>query len=168
MAVLAEKQAQVKAILEQVAQLKADGDALVAKAQSLNENIEDCGKKLIRAEKMISGLEGEKVRWTETVARLTTEQGFLIGDCLIAAGMVSYAGPFISQYRQGLEKMWRDKCAELNIQVTEGCTMAKVLGNDVKLRQWAVAGLPSDNLSIENGIIMFGSRRWPLMIDPQT
>jgi dynein heavy chain len=99
MAVLAEKQAQVKAILEQVAQLKADGDALVAKAQSLNENIEDCGKKLIRAEKMISGLEGEKVRWTETVARLTTEQGFLIGDCLIAAGMVSYAGPFISQYR---------------------------------------------------------------------
>jgi len=31
-----------------------------------------------------------------------------------------------------------------------------------------VAGLPSDNLSVENGIIMFGSRRWPLMIDPQT
>ena len=46
--------------------------------------------------------------------------------------------------------------------------MANVLGNDVKLRQWAVAGLPSDNLSVENGIIMFGSRRWPLMIDPQT
>jgi len=43
-----------------------------------------------------------------------------------------------------------------------------VLGNDVKLRQWNVAGLPSDALSIENGIIMFGSRRWPLMIDPQT
>lgn len=31
-----------------------------------------------------------------------------------------------------------------------------------------MAGLPSDNLSVENGIIMFGSRRWPLMIDPQT
>lgn len=46
--------------------------------------------------------------------------------------------------------------------------MKKVLGNDVTIRQWAVAGLPSDNLSIENGIIMFGSRRWPLMIDPQT
>ena len=46
--------------------------------------------------------------------------------------------------------------------------MRDVLGDDVKIRQWAVAGLPSDNLSIENGIIMFGSRRWPLMIDPQT
>ena len=46
--------------------------------------------------------------------------------------------------------------------------MKKVLGDDVTIRSWAVAGLPSDNLSIENGIIMFGSRRWPLMIDPQT
>ena len=27
--------------------------------------------------------------------------------------------------------------------------------------------MPSDNLSIENAIIMFKSRRWPLMIDPQ-
>jgi dynein heavy chain len=33
---------------------------------------------------------------------------------------------------------------------------------------WNAASLPSDNLSIENGIIMFGSRRWPLMIDPQS
>ena len=46
--------------------------------------------------------------------------------------------------------------------------MREILGHDVTIRQWGVAGLPSDNLSIENGIIMFKSRRWPLMIDPQT
>jgi dynein heavy chain len=33
---------------------------------------------------------------------------------------------------------------------------------------WNINGLPGDSLSIENGIIMFSSRRWPLMIDPQT
>ena len=141
---------------------------MVAKAQELNDNIEDCGKKLVRAEKMISGLEGEKVRWTETVEKLTVQKGFLIGDSLIAAGMVSYSGPFISQYRESLEKLWREKCTEFNIKATDNVTMRDVLGNDVKIRQWAVAGLPSDNLSVENGIIMFGSRRWPLMIDPQT
>lgn len=56
----------------------------------------------------------------------------------------------------------------MGVKITPGVSMRKVLGNDVTIRQWAVAGLPSDNLSIENGIIMFGSRRWPLMIDPQT
>ncbi len=46
--------------------------------------------------------------------------------------------------------------------------MRNVLGDDVIIRMWTVAGLPNDNLSIENGIIMFKSRRWPLMVDPQT
>ena len=46
--------------------------------------------------------------------------------------------------------------------------MRSVLGDDVTIRIWSVAGLPNDNLSVENGIVMFKSRRWPLMIDPQT
>ena len=54
--------------------------------------MEDCEKKLVRAEKMIGGLEGEKTRWTETVAQLGEQQDLLVGDCLIAAGMISYAG----------------------------------------------------------------------------
>jgi len=37
-------------------------DDLIKQEKSLQAEIEDCGKKLIRAEKMISGLEGEKVR----------------------------------------------------------------------------------------------------------
>ena len=45
---------------------------------------------------MISGLEGEKIRWTETVKVLGERQILLVGDCLVAAGMVSYAGPFTS------------------------------------------------------------------------
>ena len=27
-------------------------------------------------------------------------------------------------------------------------------------------GLPTDNFSLENAIILFNSRRWPLIIDP--
>lgn len=134
----------------------------------MTEDIEDCKKRQYRAEKMIGGLEGERTRWTETVANLTMQKTMLTGDCLVAAGMVSYAGPFTADFREQLESHWRDQIKEKGIKLTTGVTMKKVLGNDVTIRQWAVAGLPSDNLSIENGIIMFGSRRWPLMIDPQT
>jgi len=52
------------------------------------------------------------------------------------------------------------------VKISHNVTMRSVIGYDLKIRSWAVNGLPSDNLSIENGIIMFESRRWPLMIDP--
>lgn len=115
---------------------------------------------------MISGLEGEKVRWTDTVKTLGERQTLLIGDCLIAAGMVSYAGPFTAQYRLELEEEWRNHIKRLHIKHSPMVSMRNVLGDDVIIRMWTVAGLPNDSLSIENGIIMFKSRRWPLMIDP--
>lgn len=90
------------------------------------------------------------------------------GDCLIGSGMIVYSGPFISEYREQLEDMWRNKTKEVGVKFTEGITMKQLLGNDLTTRMWNVNGLPGDNLSVENGIIMFGSRRWPLMIDPQT
>ena len=117
---------------------------------------------------MISGLEGEKVRWTDTVKILGERQTLLIGDCLVAAGMVSYSGPFTAQYRQELEEEWRENIKKLKIKHSNNITMKQVLGDDVTIRIWSIAGLPNDNLSIENGIVMFKSRRWPLMIDPQT
>ena len=63
--------------MDKLANLNQQQQDLVNKAQELNDNIEDCGKKLVRAEKMISGLEGEKVRWTETVEKLNVQKGFL-------------------------------------------------------------------------------------------
>jgi dynein heavy chain len=71
MANLNEKRAQVKAIDDKLAKLSAEQAALEAKSKALNDEIDDCGKKLIRAEKMIGGLAGEKDRWTTIVAELT-------------------------------------------------------------------------------------------------
>ncbi len=39
----------------------------VAQEEALMKEIDDCNKKLERASKLISGLEGEKVRWTNQV-----------------------------------------------------------------------------------------------------
>ena len=44
--------------------------------------------------------------------------------------------------------------------------MKYLLEDPVTTKLWTAASLSNDNLSIENAIIMFGSRRWPLMIDP--
>ena len=41
------------------------------------------------------------------------------------------------------------------------------LADPVKIRSWQIAGLPKDTLSVENGVVVQFSRRWPLFIDPQ-
>lgn len=45
--------------------------------------------------------------------------------------------------------------------------MEGILGSPIIIQDWNIAGLPSDSVSVENGIIATVSQRWPLMIDPQ-
>lgn len=101
------------------------------------------------------------------MARLTKEYGFLIGNCLVAAGMVAYAGPFTALFRQELEAEWRAGIGQRGLALLPEISMKQLMEDPVTTKLWTAASLPNDNLSIENGIIMFGSRRWPLMIDPQ-
>lgn len=56
--------------------------------------------KIIRAEKLISGLGGEKERWTQNVKDLSDTYDNIVGDVLLSASMVAYLGPFIMDYRQ--------------------------------------------------------------------
>ena len=37
----------------------------------------------------------------------------------------------------------------------------------VQVRDWRLWGLPVDDVSVDNGILVTKGKRWPLMIDPQ-
>jgi len=41
------------------------------------------------------------------------------------------------------------------------------MGVPIKIREWNIQGLPPDEFSIENGIMIDISNRYPLCIDPQ-
>ena len=62
---------------------------------------------------------------------------------------------------------WHSQCVARNIPCSAVFSLSSTLGDAVKVRAWQIAGLPIDNFSIDNGIIVCNSRRWPLMIDPQ-
>ena len=120
---LAEKMAALAAVEKKLAELEAQLQTKLEEERALVEDIENCNKKLERAGKIIAGLEGEKTRWTETVARLGKEFEFLVGNCLVAAGSVAYSGPFTAQYRIELEENWVKRIHELGIKVNEGISM---------------------------------------------
>ena len=58
-------------------------------------------------------------------------------------------------------------CQKRKIPCAPAFSLNATLGDPVKIRAWQLAGLPVDSFSIDNGIIVSNSRRWPLMIDPQ-
>ncbi|XP_034748215.1 dynein heavy chain 3, axonemal isoform X1 [Etheostoma cragini] len=167
MDMLTVKRAELKKVVDRLQSLNDDLAAMIAKKKDLEDNIELCSQKLIRAEKLIGGLGGEKDRWTEAARLLRVRYTNLTGDILLSSGTVSYLGAFTVDYRMECQEQWHILCQKRNIPSSEVLTLSNTLGNQVSIRAWQIAGLPVDSFSTDNGIIVFNSRRWPLMIDPQ-
>lgn len=134
---------------------------------ALEDQVELCAKKLERASKLIGGLGGEKSRWSQAADDLQITYENLTGDVLVSAGVIAYLGAFTSGFRQECTENWSMLCKEKKIPCSEEFSLSKTLGDPVKIRAWNIAGLPTDAFSIDNGVIVNNSRRWPLMIDPQ-
>lgn len=164
---LNQKRAELKLVEDRLQALNEDFEEMNTKKNALEENIEICSQKLIRAEKLISGLGGEKDRWTEAARQLGIRYNNLTGDVLVSSGTVAYLGAFTVDYRAQCQKEWLAGCKERVIPGSSDFSLSNTLGDPVKIRAWQIAGLPVDSFSIDNGIIVSNSRRWALMIDPQ-
>jgi len=167
MAKLKEAQDKLEAVKVKIAGLEADFKTNNDKKEALARQVEECGQRLERAEKLIGGLGGERTRWTESCEYLVKAYDNLVGDCLVSAGAIAYSGPFTPDFRKDLNEDWRQKLIDLNIPHSHDCDIQKTLAKPVEIRSWQLAGLPSDNHSVQNGIIMSKARRYPLFIDPQ-
>ncbi|XP_072798825.1 dynein axonemal heavy chain 3 isoform X1 [Vicugna pacos] len=164
---LNQKRAELKLVEDRLQALNDDFEEMNTKKKTLEENIELCSQKLIRAEKLISGLGGEKDRWTEAARQLGIRYTNLTGDVLVSSGTMAYLGAFTVDYRAECQKQWLAQCKDKLIPGSSDFSLSNTLGDPVKIRAWQIAGLPIDSFSIDNGIIVSNSRRWALMIDPQ-
>lgn len=167
MAELAVKQRELKDVMDKVQLLEDDLNETKQRKEELEAQVDDCTQKLDRAQKLIGGLGGEKKRWSETAAHLKVVYTNLTGDVLVSAGMIAYLGAFTSAYRSELSSDWVPNCISLGIPSSAKFNIASVLGDPISIRNWTICGLPSDQFSVENGIISSKARRWPLYIDPQ-
>jgi dynein heavy chain len=124
-------------------------------------------KRMARAEKLVVLLADEGVRWGESVKVLDEEITKLVGDVFVSCACISYFGAFTGEYRRLLVDDWVSGCIEREIPTTEDYSMVKVMGDPVVLRNWSIAGLPTDQVSQENGLLAKKAERYALCIDPQ-
>ncbi len=135
--------------------------------QELKVQAELMEKRLIAASKLISGLGTERIRWTKEMDGLAEKRRKLIGDCLIAAAFLSYAGPFNFDYRKVMIQRWQGDITTRSIPLSDPFRLEDLLTDEVEISKWASEGLPPDELSIQNGLLTTRAQRWPLCIDPQ-
>ena len=133
----------------------------------MRTSLQVCQQKLVRAKELIASLGGEKHRWTKYTEDLSEDYKRLTGDVLISAGVIAYLGPFTSRFRDNQTSQWVERCTELEIPCSPIVSLNVTLGDPVLIREWNIQSLPTDSFSVDNGIIVFNARRWPLMIDPQ-
>ncbi|ERL86097.1 hypothetical protein D910_03511 [Dendroctonus ponderosae] len=167
MASLEIKRAQLREAREKVAKLEERLADESKKFRKLTDEVNLCQLKLQRAEDLIGGLGGEKDRWKATAKELGERYNMLVGDILVSAGIVAYLGAFTMQFRQKQIEDWVTELIGYGIVTTRDFQLAAILGEPVVIRQWNIFGLPTDNFSVENGIIISNARRYALMIDPQ-
>ncbi|OWR51670.1 putative dynein beta chain ciliary [Danaus plexippus plexippus] len=167
MAILEEKKATVARLEARLAELNEALEEANIKKKALEDEVQLCIDKLYRAEKLIGGLGGEKVRWTAAAENLQTLFDNLAGDILVSSGIIAYLSPYTLPIRIEMISKWRDLVIGLDMPHSEHFVFKDILGTDIKIQNWCIAGLPWDSFSIDNGVIQDSSLRWSLLVDPQ-
>ncbi|KAG8123396.1 hypothetical protein E2320_018801 [Naja naja] len=159
---LDEKQAELDKV-------QAKFDAAMQEKMDLLNDAEMCRRKMQAASALIDGLSGEKIRWTQQSKEFRAQINRLVGDVLLCTGFLSYCGPFNQIFRNLLLKdLWETEMRSRKIPFTENLNIISMLVDPPTISEWNLQGLPGDELSVQNGIIVTKATRYPLLIDPQT
>ncbi|XP_053614808.1 dynein axonemal heavy chain 12 [Plodia interpunctella] len=167
MAILEEKKATVARLEAKLAELNAALEEANIKKKALEDEVQLCIDKLYRAEKLIGGLGGEKVRWTAAAENLQLLFDNLAGDILVSCGIIAYLSPYTLPVRIELIDKWCKLVINLDMPHSDVYVFKDILGSDIKIQNWCIAGLPRDSFSTDNAIIQDNSMRWSLLVDPQ-
>ena len=183
---LADVRARVAAIRARVAELEA---GLVRATEDKNAAAAQAARTQARADlagRLTAGLASEAERWAATIGEIDAARATLVGDALLSAAFLAYAGPFGAEQRARLVAQgWVPALRRLGLlrgggeEVGEGASSSSsssspsplsILADDVVRAAWRAQGLGSDRQSVENGAIVTAAvsrGRGPLLVDPQ-
>ncbi|XP_009944314.1 PREDICTED: dynein heavy chain 8, axonemal, partial [Leptosomus discolor] len=166
---LAEAQEALDEKQAELDKVQAKSDAAMKEKMDLLNDAETCRRKMQAASVLIDGLSGEKVRWTQQSKEFKSQINRLVGDVLLCTAFLSYCGPFNQTFRKLLLKdLWEAEIRAHEIPFSENLNLISMLVDLPTISEWNLQGLPGDDLSIQNGIIVTKATRYPLLVDPQT
>lgn len=155
----------IKFEIEKLEQEKRDRELALEKIKDETGKIKT---KLERANFLINAFKNEEVRWAESLLKNQESLKNLLGNTILAAGILTYFGVFSSKYREDLLKnYWIPILNKKDIKISDKFEFLDFISNQREIQDWVMQGLPNDNTFKENAVIIRYSLNIPLIIDPQ-
>eukprot|EP00743_Colponemidia_sp_Colp-15_P005816 GILK01006251.1.p1 GENE.GILK01006251.1~~GILK01006251.1.p1 ORF type:complete len:1675 (+),score=351.95 GILK01006251.1:567-5027(+) len=164
---LAKAQAELDQKQAELDEITAKYEAALADKKRLEADLDMTKRKMDSANALINGLSTEKVRWTQQSGEFKDTIRRLIGDSALSMAFLSYLGPFNQEFRQNLFQVWQEELHLSKVPFTKKLAITRFLADENTVGEWNLQGLPTDELSTQNGILVTSAPRYPLLIDPQ-
>uniref|UniRef100_A0A672TN04 Cytoplasmic dynein 2 heavy chain 1 n=1 Tax=Strigops habroptila TaxID=2489341 RepID=A0A672TN04_STRHB len=145
---------------QKVSELKDKFQSRTTEAAKLEAELSKAQKTLKAAEVLINQLDRENKRWSTQVSEITDELATLPKRAQLAAAFITYLSAAPEDQRKTSLDEWT-KSAGL-----EKFDLRRFLCTESEELVWKSEGLPSDDLSIENALVILQSKVCPFLIDP--
>ncbi|KAF0745065.1 hypothetical protein Ae201684_000639 [Aphanomyces euteiches] len=165
---LAQAEHRLSKCKERLQELQQMFESQMAEKKRIEDGANALARKMQQASDLINGLAGERVRWTDDSNNFADLKRRMVGDCAVACAFVSYCGPFNQDFRHYMvASKFIPDCEMRHVPVTSDLDIINFLVDVGTIGDWNIQGLPTDSLSIQNGIMVTRSSRYPLLVDPQ-
>ncbi|XP_028159308.1 dynein heavy chain, cytoplasmic isoform X5 [Ostrinia furnacalis] len=149
-----------------IASYKEEYAQLISQAQAIKTDLENVQAKVDRSIALLKSLVIERERWESSSETFRSQMSTIVGDVLLSAAFIAYGGYFDQHYRQSLFSTWTAHLAAANIKYRADIARTEYLSNPDERLRWQANALPTDELCVENAIMLRRFNRYPLIIDP--
>ena len=143
-----------------VQEMKSRFELLTTEAAKLRIEVEREEDTIAAAGNLVGKLEGEHRRWSDQVQELAEELKQLPWMSLLAAAFITYLSKSPEDERRSKLTEWLEHTG------MESFNLRQFLSTESEQLKWKAEGLPSDDVSMENALMILQGQLVPFLIDP--
>ncbi|KAI8818344.1 dynein heavy chain [Fimicolochytrium jonesii] len=159
-------EAMIHQLEESIGKYKEEYAVLISETQSIKTEMETVRTRVDRSLRLLDDLSSERERWESGSQTFGEQMATIVGDVLISAAFIAYAGFFSQEYRSLLVNRWTQHLKLAGINFREELFLPEYLSTVDERIDWQTKSLPADGLCTENAIMLKRFNRYPLLIDP--
>lgn len=160
----------LESVIEQleksISQYKQEYADLISQAQIIKSDLSSVESKVGRSVALLDSLSNEQIRWESSTESFKVQMSTIVGDVLLSSALMAYGGYYDQAMRNNLFNTWIYNLQNANIKFKDDLARIEYLSNADERMQWSANALPTDDLCIENAIMLKRFNRYPLIIDP--